>query len=66
VACSQWSGPKERECLYNEYLHFLLDNGADINARCNGPSTIATALATAKAQNKQGLVSWLIQHGAKE
>lgn len=45
-----------------EYLHLLLDNGADINARCNGK----TALGIAKSYKNQDLISWLIAHGAKD
>jgi ankyrin repeat protein len=58
TACSNWQNLANDK----EYLHLLLDNGADINARVNGK----TALTRAKTSNKPELVNWLIQHGAKE
>jgi ankyrin repeat protein len=58
AACDQWHNSANDK----EYLHLLLDNGADINARVNGK----TALARAKGNPNSELVNWLTAHGAKD
>ncbi len=47
---------------WQAYLQFLLDKGADINAKCLGDQT---ALSRAKSAQMHEVVEWLIKHGAK-
>ena len=62
AAFERWCSTEQGNDRYKEYLLFLLDNGSDINASCNGQ----TALARVKATKKNEFISWLIQHGARE
>jgi len=63
AACISWNSyPTKEGFAKKEYLQFLIDRGADINAKCNG----RTALSWAKQYQYNDLADWLIQRGAKE